>query len=319
MPLHHTFPYLFLALAHGAVYLGAPFPYFVPLVLLVSFVGLDGLFGSSVPTTGSPFMHRLLLWLYIPLQFAAMAFGAIHAGEGLIPSALSTGTVAGVFGMLTAHELIHSRKGWERSLGLAMLIALGYGHFRISHLQGHHRLAATRDDAATARRGESAYRFLARSIAGQWRFAWQRAPGRVFGYSLASGGIYIGAFLLLGGSAFAYLLLTSLVAILILELFNYVAHYGLEREVVEGRPLPLTAAHSWNTVRRFNNWALFNGGRHSHHHGAAALPYQDLRAVPDAPELPFGFGGSIAAALVPPLWRRIMDPRIDRYRQSAAT
>jgi len=314
MPLQHVFPYLFLALAQAALMLGAPYLYFVPLALLVSFAGMDALFGTSVPSRGSAVLHRLLLWLYIPLQIAMMGYGAIHAGEALVPSALSTGALAGIFGMLTAHELIHSREAWERHLGLAMLVAVGYGHFRISHLQGHHRLAATRDDAATARQGESAYRFLLRSIVGQWRFVWTRAPRHVLAYSAASGAVYLAAFLLLGGAALAYLLLTSLVAILILELFNYVAHYGLEREVVEGRPQPLSPAHSWNTNKRFNNWALFNGGRHSHHHGAPALPYQDLHAIEGSPELPFGYGGSIATALIPPLWRRIMDPRIEHYR-----
>lgn len=318
MPLRHTFPFVFLALASASVALGPPWPYFVPLVLLACFLGFDAIFGTSVPGAGSPLLHRLLLWLYIPLQLAVMGFAACHAQEGVIAPALATGTVAGIFGMLTAHELIHSRRAWERRLGLAMLIVLGYGHFQVSHLQGHHRLAATPDDAATARRGESAYRFIARSIAGQWRFAWSRAPRRVLFYAASSGGIELLAFLLLGRSAVAYLLLTSLVAILILELFNYVAHYGLERESVEGRTQPLSTSHSWNTARRFNNWALFNGGRHSHHHAAPALAYEELTALEGSPELPFGYGGAIVMALVPPLWKRVMDARIDRYRQAAS-
>ena len=73
----------------------------------------------------------------------------------------------------------------------------------------------------------------------------------------------------------------------------------------------LGAQHSWNSSRRMNNRSLFNMGRHSDHHRRPTRAYQQLEAMPDARELPSGYAGAILLALAPPLWRRVMDPRLD--------
>jgi len=274
---------------------------------------------------------RLPLWLYVLAQLSVIAWGIAEVGEsesvaGRMGLALSTGAAAGIFGMLAAHEMIHSRNRGERLLGLAMLAGVGYLHFHISHIHGHHRRAATADDPATARKDEGAYRFLLRSIAGQWAEAWrferERSlrgqwpwlANRVHWYAAVSIAIYLAIGAGLGMRAVLFQLTQSAVAILILELFNYVAHYGLERRVLaDGRPEPLEAAHSWNATRRFDAWALLNGGYHSHHHRRPSTAYHDLRCEPGAPELPLGLGGSILVALVPPLWRRLMNPHVEHW------
>jgi alkane 1-monooxygenase len=107
--------------------------------------------------------------------------------------------------------------------------------------------------------------------------------------------------------------------IVLLELFNYIAHYGLERR---RRPAGgferIAPRHSWNSLRRMNNWSLFNMGRHSDHHRRPTREYQRLRAEPDAPQLPFGYAGAILCALIPPLWRGVMDPRVDALARTPA-
>jgi len=206
---------------------------------------------------------------------------------------------------------------------------VSYPHFRISHLHGHHRRAATRDDPATARQGESAYRFVLRSAAGQlveaWRHerrrchgkAWPLAANRVHRYLALTLVLYAAIALLFGARGVAFELVQSVTAIVILELFNYVAHYGLvRRRAPDGRLEPLGTAHSWNVARRIDNALLFNGGRHTHHHRKPALPWQHLRLAAKTPLLPFGLAGSILVALIPPLWRRIMDPRVDYWMAS---
>jgi alkane 1-monooxygenase len=243
---------------------------------------------------------------------------------------VAIGTMSGVFGMLSAHELIHSRSRFDRTLGLTMLAGSSYMHFRLSHLNGHHRLAATPDDPATARRGESLYRFVLRSAMGQYRQCWQMEARRIrsrkgspytnrmLHYVAATALLYGGAGFVAGRSGLVFLALQSLLAIFILEAFNYVAHYGLERRRrTDGRFEPLDAMHSWNTARRFSNWALFNAGGHSHHHAEPARDhaeparaYEQLRRYDGAPELPTGYAGCIFLALVPPLWREIMDKRL---------
>jgi alkane 1-monooxygenase len=112
-----------------------------------------------------------------------------------------------------------------------------------------------------------------------------------------------------GFQALIFFLGQAALAVVLLELFNYIAHYGLSRSYTEGRLSKLGPHHCWNSARRMNNWSLFNMGRHGDHHRRPTAPYQALQAEPAAPELPFGYAGAILLALAPPLWRRAMDPR----------
>jgi alkane 1-monooxygenase len=112
-----------------------------------------------------------------------------------------------------------------------------------------------------------------------------------------------------------FLAAESAVAIAVLEMFNYVAHYGLIRERdAGGRLEPFAPHHSWNSSNVLANPIIFNMGRHSDHHTRPSVPYQTLRYIAEAPELPAGYAGSILLALVPPLWRRVMDPKIQNLR-----
>jgi|SRR5580658_1189081 alkane 1-monooxygenase len=331
MILQALLPFLFLASVPLAHMVSAEAPWLVLPGLFFTFITLDAWFGeprtSPVPT-GSGTFYRLPLWGYIPAQLAIILWGIATASRSggaseFAALALSTGVMAGIFGMLAAHEMIHSRLGAERALGLAMLCGATYPHFRISHIYGHHRLAGTREDPATARHGENAYRFVLRSVAGQLAHAWlfertlASARGRpvlanrMYRYLAIVAVLYGAVALGFGWRGVVFLLVESAVAIFILELFNYVAHYGLERRMTEtGRVEKLGPNHSWNTAHWFNNLALFNGGHHTDHHRAPSAAYQNLRAQSGGPPLPAGFAGSIFLALVPPLWRRVMDPRV---------
>ena len=337
IPWRHSFPFVFLAalpLAEGvsAIWM------FVP-ALLIAFLSLDAMLGigSDEGDRPSALAYRCMPRLYIPLQLAITLWGVATAARmsdasQFLGLALAVGTSAGIFGMLSAHETIHGHHRLERALGLAMLASVGYMHFRISHVHGHHRLAATRADPATACAGESAYRFLRRSIIGQWRFAsrferrraagrrWPALANRLAWYVASEIALAMGVALALGARALLFLLVQAALAILILELFNYVAHYGLRRRIGrDGRREKLASHHSWNVGRRFNNWALFNGGHHSDHHRSPGHAYHRLRATPSAPQLPAGYAGTILLALVPPLWRRIMAPRLAAAAATSAS
>jgi alkane 1-monooxygenase len=197
-------------------------------------------------------------------------------------------------------------------------------HFRIAHVYGHHRRAATFEDPATARLGEGLYSFLGRSIAGQFREAWmfekkrQQSAGhaiiaprnRMVAYVAIETGLLL-AVASVSVRAALFLLGTALVAVTLLECFNYVAHYGLRRDLRrDGRPERLAPEHSWNSARRMNNAALFNMGRHSDHHRRTTRPYEQLQPLPGAAQLPSGYAAALLTALLPPLWRRTMDPRV---------
>jgi alkane 1-monooxygenase len=339
MPVKHAIPFLALAAVPALAGFGATRLWLLLPAVLLAFIVLDTALGDGTEdgaTAGQALLHRALPWLYIVLQLVVILWGAIAASRAtdlgdIIALAAVIGTTAGTFGMLAAHEAIHARHPAERTLGLAMLAAFGYMHFRISHLQGHHRFAATVTDPATARRGESAYRFLMRSIAGQWRQAWAYENARVAGrrhplfahrlcrYLALQAATVLALTLVLGVKALQYQVVMSIVGVLFLELFNYVAHYGLLRgELADGSLEKLGPQHSWNVRRRFNNWALFNGGHHSDHHRAPGRRYHRLAAIDEAPLLPAGYAGSLVLALFPPFWHRAMEPRLDALSRRAS-
>jgi alkane 1-monooxygenase len=332
--LPFIFPFLFLGSVPLAYAINGQAPCLMLPALLVTFVTFDAWLGetSGGAKAGRSWIYRLPIWLYVLAQLAVIVWGIVAASRGcgigeLVGLAIATGVMAGIFGMLAAHELIHSHWPAERGLGIAMLCATTYPQFRISHLYGHHRLAGTRADPATARRGESAYRFVLRSVSGQlaqaWAFELRRTSkrgrsffaNRLYLYLAIIVALYGMIAVLFGWRGIVFQLLQSAVAIFILELFNYIAHYGLERRMTAAGTIePMGPAHSWNTSHRFNNLALLNGGHHAHHHRAPTASYQHLQAQPDVPLLPSGFAGSIFLALVPPLWHRVMDPRVDLWQ-----
>jgi alkane 1-monooxygenase len=253
--------------------------------------------------------------LYIPAQIAVIIWAVWisqrTSATGFWALVLSVGVTGGVFGMLAAHEAVHSSDSREVWFGNAMLTALSYRHFRIAHIHGHHRWAGTDRDAATARLGESFYHFLPRTVVGQFREAWrferQRRGHRMAGDIAIMAVLFalIGTFA--GSRALAFFILQSAVAVIVLELFNYIAHYGLARGFdAQGKLQRLDDRHSWNSSNALANALIFNMGRHSHHHSRPAASYQELR-MRTAPELPLGYAGSIFLALAPPLWRRVMD------------
>src|SRR5205823_2500475 len=162
------------------VWLGGAWTFIAAAATPLCLMGLDAALGDdrSPPDRTSETSARWLPRVYIVLQLAATAWAAMivaRPSTSLLEAAglaVSAGVTTGVFGFVAAHEMIHSRDRRERALGLALLGSVFYMHFRIAHVYGHHRRAATFDDSATARLGEGLYSFIARSVAGQVREAW---------------------------------------------------------------------------------------------------------------------------------------------------
>lgn len=331
-PLRYSLPFVFLATAPLGFVLGGAGSFLTLVAAPVAICGLDRALGfEREGETRAGSGYRLLPRFYIILQIAVIAWSAImiaRPATGLLEAVgltLSVGATAGVFGILAAHEMVHSRSAAEQGLGLALLASVGYMHFRIAHIHGHHVRGATFDDPASARRGESAYAFVVRSVVGQAREAWmfetaglRRRGEATFGPSnrmlvyIAIEVAIVACVAAFSLRALVFWLVQAALAILLLELFNYIAHYGLQRQRrPSGGFERMAPHHSWNSLRRMNNWSLFNMGRHTDHHRHPSRQYQSLEADRDAPQLPTGYAGSIAYALVPPLWRKIMDPRVD--------
>jgi len=302
-------------------------PWLTIALLLLALVGAEALWarGEPIQPRQSRRAFRLLAFVYVPLQLIEIVW-AMHAAvhqspAGYLALLFSTGILTGVFGMLTAHELIHSKSRIEKAFGTAMLTGMCHRHFRVSHIHGHHRHAGTHNDPSTARYGEGFYAFLWRTVPGQivdaWRHEKRRSEkrgvlaNRVYGDVAVMTAIFAAIAMTWGWKASVFFAVQSAVAVITLELFNYIAHYGLSRRAMgDGRLEPFDDRHSWNSSNVFANTIIFNMGRHSDHHRRPTAHYQDLHYVRAAPELPAGYAGSILLAMVPPLWRRVMDPAV---------
>ena len=312
---------------------------FVALPLLDGLVGADTapVVVRGEPARGWRWFFDAILYLWLPIQIALLVWAAalIHRLPDLVSRAgltYSVGIVTGGVGIVVAHELGHRRRRVERAIACALLAMVGYVHFYIEHNKGHHARVATPDDPATARAGESFWRFLPRTVAGQFASAWriecarlaargQRAltPANRMLWAVAAPLAIAAALGLVGGpAAVGFFVVQASVAVTLLELVNYLEHYGLQRRRrADGRYESVTARHSWNSSQRLSNWFLFNLQRHSHHHAQVTRHYEELLHADDAPQLPTGYGAMLLLAMLPPLWRRVMDPRLDAWRAHA--
>jgi len=225
----------------------------------------------------------------------------------------------------TAHELGHKRDSLERWLSRIALAQTFYGHFYIEHNRGHHVRVATPEDPASARLGESFYEFLPRTVIGSLRSAWELEKVRlermekprlslrndILNAWAMSVVLYAVLAVAFGPVVLPYLLIQSVFGFSLLEVVNYLEHYGLMRQKrPDGRYERTRPEHSWNSNSVASNVLLYHLQRHSDHHANPIRRYQALRHVDEAPQLPTGYAGMIVCALLPPVWRRIMDHRL---------
>jgi len=279
--------------------------------------------------------YRWVTYLFLPIQYAGLAFCCWLWASGDLTTvdklglAITEAMVSGI-AINTAHELGHKRASLERWLSKVALAQSGYGHFFIEHNRGHHVRVATPEDPASARLGESFWAFLPRTVAGSLRSAWELERERLsrtgdgvwtwkndvlnaWAMTLVLFGALCAAF---GIGVLPYLLIQLVIGFSMLEVVNYLEHYGLLRQKREdGRYERTRPEHSWNSNNVASNVLLFHLQRHSDHHANPMRRYQALRHVDEAPQLPTGYAGMIVLALVPPLWRRVMDRRLlEHYR-----
>lgn len=237
----------------------------------------------------------------------------------LIALALSCGYVVGGIGIVLAHELGHRRALIDRTLARLLLLSVGFGHYVIEHNRGHHRAAATHDDPATARRSEGLWQFLPRYFGGIFidavRLSRQR-PGRIneaLALLTTTAILYVLMFLIGGIKTLSFCIVQSMLALLLVGTIDYVEHWGLVRATVNGKPERMGAAHTWDCANRVADLMLFNLPRHAAHHVEPSLNCDQLYRSPTSPQMPTGYAGMSLLAMLPPLYRRIMTPRLEAY------
>jgi alkane 1-monooxygenase len=243
----------------------------------------------------------------------------------------SVGLITGGIGITVAHELGHRLGRRERWVSRLLLGSVCYAHFQIEHNKGHHSKVATPDDPATARFGESFYAFWPRTVfgglIGAWHIErdalkkaakpWWSLNNQMWWVVVLPVSMALVLGVLFGWRGVVFFFVQSFVAFSLLELVNYVEHYGLLRQrYADGSYETITAAHSWNATQQVSNWLLFNLERHSHHHIHQSRPYQTLKHMEEAPQLPAGYSALTLVVLIPTLWRALMDQRTIDHRKT---
>lgn len=291
--------------------------------------------GNEVAALEAQRYYRLLSLATVPLLLGMLTWSAwvfVHhdawSWVGRLGWIMSVGTVMGAIGITVSHELIHKDPALEQNAGGLLLAAVCYAGFKVEHVRGHHVHVSTPEDASSSRYDQSLYAFLPHAYKHNFLNAWKLEAERLhrrglpalhwrneliwwyalsalmlLGFTLALG--WMGALFFLGQAAMAFTLL---------EIVNYVEHYGLHRRKLDnGRYERTNVRHSWNSNFLLTNLFLFHLQRHSDHHAYAKRRYQVLRHFDDSPQLPNGYAGMIVLALFPPLWRAVMNPRVRAY------
>ncbi len=268
-----------------------------------------------------------ILVCHVVLQIIALSafFNSIYQGRisgyFLIFAAISTGVHTGSSSIIVAHEMIHRKARSWQLLGKFLLFTAGNIYFFVDHLRVHHKWVGTDKDPATARRGESVYTFFIRSTIGQVVSSWKVEKGRLTGfnksvwsfenYVLRSGLILIAfsslLYAVIGPLALLAFLLQCLIANFLLEYTNYIEHYGLTRP----DNIRVNVELSWQSDKVLSRFILIDLSRHSDHHFYASKPYHTLRSHEESPVLPAGYASCIYLAMIPPLWYKLIHPRID--------
>ncbi|MGC9665951.1 alkane 1-monooxygenase [Planosporangium sp. 12N6] len=274
--------------------------------------------------------YRWITYLYLPVQYVALVVCCrvwIDGGLSVVGAAGLVTTLGIVNGIAinTAHELGHKRETVERWLSKVALAPTGYGHFYVEHNRGHHTRVATPEDPASARLGESFWAFWPRTVVGSLRSAWRLETSRfrirsrspwtyrndILNAWVMTVLLFAALTAVFGVGVLPFLALQAIVGFSLLEVVNYLEHYGLCRQrTAAGRYEKVDPRHSWNSDRIVTNVFLFQLQRHSDHHANPLRRYQTLRSFDVSPQLPGGYATMIVAAVLTPLWRRIMDPRV---------
>jgi alkane 1-monooxygenase len=279
---------------------------------------------------------RLAVRLWVPVQATIIVCGLFITTwnsatvKELLFVTVSIGIAGGMFCIPVAHELMHGTGRFDKLLAEILMTLVSYTHFCIGHVNGHHRNVGTANDPATARFGESFYAFYPRTVFGGLASAWHleqarlhrlgagvwSSRNRMVRYFIGLSAVYTAIFCIFGLPGVAFFTLQSVIAFSMIEVINYVEHYGLVRnEAAPGRFERVMAWHSWNSSHRISNWLLFNLGRHSDHHQHPRTSYPYLRHREEAPQLPSGYFGMFLLPLFPSLWRLVMDHRVEAWRR----
>ncbi len=271
-----------------------------------------------------------LLCLQLPLMAILWIAFTIRIGPGAellqgfdwLGVILATAFATAYGAVPASHELNHRDDYFRHKVGNLIDTFLLAPYGELSHNHVHHLRLDTGVDSETAYRGQNAYQFMIymgwnRHLE-SWRieadrlrklgysaWSWRSAVWRGFAqYALILA--VVGS--IAGWAAVGLALLVSVLALLMLTVLSYSQHYGLTR-VPDS---PILDHHAWNHLYPLTRGGMFEIATHSKHHGDAAITYWQLAPVADAPQQPSSWL-CFMVALIPPLWVRMMQPRLRQW------
>lgn len=306
--------------------------------IIDAFVGLNKDNADLTTPEAELFWYRLITLIWAPIQFINL-FGVLwyvtHSSHLLVWEQImlfvGMGVISGVVGINYAHELMHQRPRVERWMADILLAMVLYSHFRSEHLLVHHRYVGTARDPVTARYNEGFYRYFLRvlrqcpvsafraeaAMLARKSRPWTDLGNPFWRYGALQAGMLVLAFIVGGWAGVGLFGVQAFLAVQQLELVNYVEHYGLTRKHLgDGKYEHVLPRHSWNAAHRVSNWLLINLQRHSDHHFKPdrRFPLLQTYTPDDAPQLPYSYPIMTMTALIPPLWRRMMNKRVRAWR-----
>lgn len=327
-----------LWLIHGFVFV------LVPMMDFLINRNISNIPKEAVGKVSKEYFYKLVTFIWVYVQVALLFWGFhVVSVENFgfwewLAFTSGTSLVTGGIGITVAHELGHKSEKIQQVYAQILLMTVCYMHFFIEHNRGHHVRVATPDDPATSRFGENFYTFWIRSVRDGYINAWELEKERLAKkglsvWSLQNQMIWFQimpvTFIGLAFLAFSFLqnrlvwevpiffFAQSILAFTLLEAVNYLEHYGMERKkLANGYYEKVTPLHSWNASESVSNFLLFQLQRRSDHHAYAFKPYQVLNHYDESPQLPAGYSAMILVAFFPPLWFALMNPRLEKWKQT---
>lgn len=311
-------------------------PWLVPAFAFIGIPVLDLLIGpDGTEPLERPAPRLAVAWLRsVPRLYAFLWLGmlswAAHslALEATGPMAVwlvVSVAVASAFATCVAHELLHWPSAFDRGLARLIMATVAYGPFPFEHLH-HHAKVGVPSEGTTPPLGQSVWGFLARNVLFTLRSGWaierrrqlaKRLPlirNRYLQQWLLTA-VIIAAFVMTGGVwGLVLFLAQAAFGVFTTEYVNYAQHYGLSREA----GAPARGSLSWNSNSFMTNVFTLNITRHVHHHRDADVLYYDLKHIESMPLLPGGYLTLFFPAMVPPLWRSLMDARARQFEATSA-
>lgn len=276
----------------------------------------------------------MMIWLVYLFSTTELSFAYI------LPMVLNTMIMNGGAGIVVAHELGHKNNKLDRYLAKLLLIQVFYAHYTVKHNRGHHVHVGTPLDTATSRLNQSFYSFWLQSVWGGFVSAikieneylkLKKKNNTIVNHEVWNSLILSVMFFVICASIVAYYnetmllyfiafyIMQTFLSFSLLEAVDYIEHYGMVRQLKNDNTYEKTnATHSWNANFILSNYFLFQLQRHSDHHLYATKNYQILKQYDESPQLPNGYPAMILLTLLPPLWFKIMNKRLNNWKKENA-